>query len=278
MKNAVNETPFFFTSHGQRLFGLLHAPADANPDGQGWVFCHPFAEEKLWSHRVFISMARDLVGQGMPVLRFDYRGYGDSEGRFERFTPADHVGDIQAAVAELRRRQPAVSRVNLLGLRYGATLAVLAAAGNPAIGRLVLWDPVVDMGQYLQDQLRSNLTTQMVLHGKVVTNRDELVARIRTGEFVNIDGYDLGNPFFDQACAIHLAEAASGVQGPVQIIEIARASQAPRADLQALAAAFPDAELQRVEELQFWKEIKQFARHSPALSAATRRWLETAHA
>jgi len=94
---------------------------------------------------------------------------------------------------------------------------------------------------------------------------------------VNIDGYDLGNPFFDQACAIRLPEAAARVQGPVQIIEIARASQAPRADLQALTAAFPDAGLQRVEELQFWKEIKQFARHSPALSAATRTWLEAAH-
>jgi len=274
----VNETPFFFAGHGQRLFGLLHEPDTVEPEVVGWVFCHPFAEEKLWAHRVFVSMARDLAGEGMPVLRFDYRGYGDSEGEFEQFTPADHVADIHAAVAELQRRQPTVSRIHLLGLRYGATLAVLAAAENPAIGRLVLWDPVIDMAQYLQDQLRSNLTTQMVLHGKVIANRDELVSRIRAGEFVNIDGYDLGNPFFDQGCAIRLFEAATRVRGPVQIIAIARASQAPRADLQALAAAFPEADMQRVEELQFWREIKQFARHSPALSAATRTWLGAARA
>lgn len=274
----MSETPFFFDGQGRRLFGLLHQPDTVRADAEGWVFCHPFAEEKLWSHRVFVSMARELAREGMPVLRFDYRGYGDSEGDFEQFTPADHVADIHAAAAELRRRLPTVTRVNLLGLRYGASLAVLAAAGDPAVGRLVLWDPIVDMAQYLQDQLRSNLTTQMVLYGKVVTNRDELVARIRAGEFVNIDGYGLGNPFFDQACAIRLPEVAAQVQAPVRIVEIARASQAPRADLQALAAAFPDADLQRVEELQFWKEIKQFVRHSPALSAATRTWLEAAHA
>lgn len=273
----MNETPFFFSQQGQRLFGMLHQPADMAPNARCWVFCHPFAEEKLWAHRVFVSMARELAGRGMPVLRFDYRGYGDSDGDFEQFTLADHVDDIKTAIAELQKRIPATSRVNLLGLRYGATLAMLAAEDNPVVERLVLWDPIVDMQQYLLDQLRSNLTTQMVLHGKVVTNREELVERIRAGEFVNIDGYDLGNPFFDAACAVQPLETAARVPAPVQILEIGRATQAPRADLQALAAAFADAQHQRVEELQFWKEIKQFVRKSPALTQAMLEWLETSH-
>lgn len=272
----MNETPLFFSRPGQRLFGMLHAAAAAGTTG--WVFCHPFAEEKLWAHRVFVNMARELARKGMPVLRFDYRGYGDSDGRFEEFTLADHVADIRTAVAELRKRMPDLTRVNLLGLRYGASLAVIAAADNPQVGRLVLWDPVVSMEQYLLDQLRSNLTTQMVLYGTVVTRREELVERIRAGEYVNIDGYDLGNPFFDAACAVQLLETAAKVDVPAQIIEIGRATQAPRADLQALAEAFPDAQHQRVEELQFWKEIKQFVRHSPALAEAVMTGLEAAHA
>lgn len=257
---------------------MLHRPDGIAAAGDGWVFCHPFAEEKLWAHRVFVSTARELARRGMPVLRFDYRGYGDSDGDFEQFTLADHVADIQAAIAELRNRAPDVTRVNLLGLRYGASLAVLAAVDNPTVERLVLWDPVVGMEQYLLDQLRSNLTTQMVLYGKVVTKREELVEQIRAGEFVNIDGYDVGNPFFDAACAIQLLEPASKLSVPVQIVEIGRATQAPRADLQALAGAFPNAQHRRVEELQFWKEIKQFVRHSPALADAMLEWLEAAHA
>ena len=214
----------------------------------------------------------------MPVLRFDYRGYGDSDGQFEDFTHADHVADIHSAISELRARVPGIERIGLLGLRYGASLAVLAAMEDPSIARLVLWDPVVDMEQYLLDQLRSNLTTQMVLYGKVVTKREELVERIRAGEAVNIDGYDLHNPFFDEACAAGILEAAARVSAPVQIAEIGRATQAPRSDLQTLAGTFPHAQHQRVEELQFWKEIKQFVRHSPALADAMLGWMEVERA
>ena len=272
----MNEIPMFFGARGQRLFGVLHQAAPMAEPGCGWVFCHPFAEEKLWAHRVFVGMARHLAAQGMPVLRFDYRGYGDSDGAFEQFTMADHIADVRTAVDKLQETAPEISGVGLLGLRYGATLALLAATENPDIERLVLWDPVVDMAQYLQDQLRTNLTTQMVLHGKVIENRDQLVARIRANQPVNVDGYDLTNPFFDQACAVRPLEAAVRVSVPVQIIEIARASQAARADLRALADALPEARLQRVEELQFWKELKQFVRHSPALAEALDAWMEAA--
>jgi hypothetical protein len=118
----------------------------------------------------------------------------------------------------------------------------------------------------------------MVLYGKVVTKREELVERIRTGEAVNIDGYDLRNPFYDQACAAPILETAARIGVPVQIVEIGRATQAPRADLKKLSETFTNAQHQRVEELQFWKEIKQFVRHSPALAAAMLDWLEVEHA
>ncbi len=274
----MNEIPLFFTHQGARLFGMLHDVDDSAGARMGWVFCHPFAEEKLWAHRVFVGMARELARNGMPVLRFDYRGYGDSDGQFEDYTHADHVVDIRSAISELRARVPGIGQVGLLGLRYGASLAMLAAADDPAVGRLVLWDPVVDMEQYLLDQLRSNLTTQMVLYGKVVTKREELVERIRAGEAVNIDGYDLRNPFYDQACAAPILETAARIGVPVQIVEIGRATQAPRADLKKLSETFTNAQHQRVEELQFWKEIKQFVRHSPALAAAMLDWLEVEHA
>lgn len=273
----MKEIPFFFSKDGPRLFGMLHASGATPRDGIGWVFCHPFAEEKLWAHRVFVDTARVFARAGMPVLRFDYRGYGDSEGVFESSTLADQTADIRTAIGELRVRVPGLTHIGLLGLRYGATLAVLAAAEEPAVDRMILWDPVVDMEQYLQDQLRSNLTTQMVLYGKVVTNRDALVAGIRNGELVNIDGYDLGNPFFDEACAVRPLEAAADSRAQAQVVEIARASQAARPDIQALAAALSGADHRRVEELQFWKEIKPFVRRSPALATAALEWLGVAH-
>ena len=46
----------------------------------GIVFCHPFGEEKLWTHRVFVTFARRLAAAGHAVLRFDHRANGEQMG------------------------------------------------------------------------------------------------------------------------------------------------------------------------------------------------------
>jgi len=72
---------------------------------------HPFAEEKLWSHRVFVSFARALAERGYPVLRFDYMGAGDSSGTTPETSLQTHLDDLRAAVEVLLARQPQLERV-----------------------------------------------------------------------------------------------------------------------------------------------------------------------
>jgi hypothetical protein len=64
------ETPFFFGSAEQRLFGVIHEPVGPTFKTP-YVFCHPFGEEKLWAHRVFVAYSRLLAADGYLVLRFD---------------------------------------------------------------------------------------------------------------------------------------------------------------------------------------------------------------
>jgi len=52
----MTETPFFFPNGNYQLFGVLHE-AEAPSKNEGFVFCAPFAEEKLWAHRVFVNFA-----------------------------------------------------------------------------------------------------------------------------------------------------------------------------------------------------------------------------
>ena len=56
----MTETPFYFANGSHSLFGVLHEP-EAAPVNAGFVFCHPFGEEKLWSHRVYVTFARALT-------------------------------------------------------------------------------------------------------------------------------------------------------------------------------------------------------------------------
>jgi uncharacterized protein len=280
---AGAETPFFFGRGAVRLFGMVHAPgpaAAARP--VGFVFSHPFGEEKLWSHRVLVSLARDLAARGHVVMRFDYTGAGDSSGSTPDTSLATHLADLEAACEHLLTRHPHVQQLGLLGLRFGATLAALFA--EQAGGRypqlraapLVLWDPVMDGANYFQELLRINLSTQMAVHGKVLENRELLQARILAGGRVNVDGYEIARDLFE-SCARPdlLGTDPKSHTGPVLVVQIAASADAkPRADLAALAASYSSGTVDRAAEQPFWREIKPFYGRAIRLQQATLQWLE----
>ena len=120
------DPPFFFANGTYRLFGILHVP-EKRSRGTGYVLCYPFAEERLWAQRVYVDFARELARRGDPVLRFDFMGNGDSEGTFEEADVETWLSDIACAVRTLKAKAPGLDDVGLIGLRFGATLAALAA-------------------------------------------------------------------------------------------------------------------------------------------------------
>lgn len=270
---GMDETPFFFPVEAQELFGILHRPTSA-PSGLGFVFCHPFAEEKLWAHRVYVSLARDLAVRGHTVLRFDHMGHGDSDGEFEDASVVTHLRDIEAAVGRLHEMDSSVERVALFGLRLGATFAALSAARLPAITGLVLWEPVVDGGRYMQEVLRSNLTSQLAAYGKVVKDRKALVESLNEGKSINVDGYELGRAFYEQVSAIDLLSGSAAFGGEALILQVGKPGQPARKDLLALNDGLPHVQLVSCIEEPFWREIKPFYARAERLSAATLEWLE----
>ena len=138
---------FFFGGTARSLFGVLHEPAGAG-DAEVVVMCAPLWREAIRAHRVLRQLGVRLAKLGHAVLRFDYSGAGDSAGESEHGDVDVWLEDVAAAIDEVRRRKPA-ARVTLLGLRFGATLAALAAARRDDVERLVLWEPVVNGTRYL---------------------------------------------------------------------------------------------------------------------------------
>src|ERR1700752_2423158 len=192
----MSEIPFYFRQHGQKaLFGVLHRPPDPDPQRTPFVFCHPLGEEKLWSHRVFVSYARELVAAGHTVLRFDLLGNGDSEGEFSDLSLEQACRDVAEAIAEVRW-QTGLQEVSLLGLRFGATLAAIVAARTEHLRHLILWAPVTNGERYMQELLRLNVMTQMAVHREVRLERPALVKEMEQGRTVNVDGYELGWPMY----------------------------------------------------------------------------------
>ena len=147
--------PFFFGDPDKSLFGVYSAPGEHSPRSSAFVLCYPFGPEYVRAHRALRELSHDLTLGGHHALRFDYFGCGDSSGASDEGTVEQWLLDIALAVEELRESS-GMARVSLLGLRFGATLAAVAASRNPAIDRLVLWDPIVSGADYLNELARRN--------------------------------------------------------------------------------------------------------------------------
>jgi pimeloyl-ACP methyl ester carboxylesterase len=141
--------PILFGPRDSRLFGVFHGASGA-PRAEGIVLCQPIGHEYIRAHRTFRQLAVQLAKAGFPVIRFDYFGCGDSTGSGEDGSVSRWVADVHAAIDELRETS-AVTSVSLVGLRLGASIALMAAAARPEIRRIVLWDPVLDGRRYLSD-------------------------------------------------------------------------------------------------------------------------------
>ncbi len=148
--------PFFFGESSRRLFGL-YAPARATGGKQrGIVLCHPWGQEYLRAHRSMCQLGKQLAGAGFHVLRFDYFGTGDSAGDMAQADLKGWCSDVDTAIDELKDTA-SLSRVSLLGLRLGATLAAqVATRRRNVVDALVLWDPVVSGSEHLAELRRTD--------------------------------------------------------------------------------------------------------------------------
>jgi exosortase A-associated hydrolase 2 len=269
----LRETPFCFPSGSHSLFGVLHEPEHASTL-PSFVFCHPLAEEKLWAHRVLVVFARRLAARGHAVLRFDFMGNGDSTGRFSDSSLATELADVHAAIGEIRNRV-GQEQVGLLGLRLGATVAALAAEQASHLGPLILWAPIVEGERYMQEALRTNLTTQMATFKEVRYDRAALVEMMKEGATVNVDGYEMGLPLFASFSGVKLAADAKAYKGLCLVVNIDRQPGKPAPDLNRLTASYEQGTLAFAQEEPFWREIaKSYQAHAPALFDATTTWLD----
>jgi len=139
----ADPAPFYFGPAEAGLFGWLHAAPAASRPGFGLVICNPFGFEEICAHRSLRQLASSAAAAGIPSLRFDLAGCGNSAG--DEFGP-DRLGawvrSVHDAIEHLRATT-GVSRVCLLGMRLGASLAALAAAQRDDVCGLVAIAPVV---------------------------------------------------------------------------------------------------------------------------------------
>lgn len=145
--------PVYFGRVERPLFGWIHRPSGTSVPAVGVVICNPFGYEAVCAHRSLRHFANMAAAAGLPAIRFDYDGVGDSAGsEFDPGRVDAWVASVAAAIETLGRMTGA-RRFVVLGVRLGAALAAMAAVGRNDVAGIVAIAPVVSGRTFLREAL-----------------------------------------------------------------------------------------------------------------------------
>lgn len=134
----TREQPIVFECDGRRLLGIVHATDSTT----GVLVIVGGPQYRVGSHRQFLLLARYLTANNVSVMRFDYRGMGDSEGDIRSFE--DVTADIRAAVDAFFDACPELTSVVLWGLCDAASAAIFYANTDSRVDGMILLNPWVN--------------------------------------------------------------------------------------------------------------------------------------
>ncbi|MBS7656304.1 MAG: alpha/beta fold hydrolase [Candidatus Bathyarchaeia archaeon] len=198
--------PVSFTNHGQQLVGILHVPDNLFPDQKAPAIAmfHGFTGHKSEAHRFFVQIARALCKAGFVVLRFDFRGSGDSDGDFEDMTVPGEVSDAEQALTFLSSLPEVDDKlIGVIGLSMGGRVASILASKDNRVKYVVLYSAAL-------------APLKQMFEGMVRSEKLELLKR---GESVSLNnGWYLKKPFFDTLDETVPYDVMDKIKAPVLIV------------------------------------------------------------
>jgi putative redox protein len=118
----MEQVVHFLNRVGEKIAGTLHLPD--RPTDWGVILGHCFTCSRHTG--ILREICRELVGEGIAGLRFDFSGNGQSEGDFADSSYTKHIGEMKLAAAFLKEK--GISRFGAGGHSMGAAISVLAAS------------------------------------------------------------------------------------------------------------------------------------------------------
>ena len=146
-----------------KLEGLLNTGAETASHAA--LVCHPHPQFGGTMHnKVVYQAAKALNGFGFPVLRFNFRGVGLSQGEYD--SGRGEEDDVRAALDWLEREFSLP--VIVAGFSFGATMALRAAYRDPHVAALIsLGTPLKAQDRvYTYDFLRDCTLPKLFVSGE----------------------------------------------------------------------------------------------------------------
>jgi len=183
MPKATDTEDIFIAGPVGRLQAILESPATEALAAIA-IVCHPHPQHQgTMQNKVVHTLVRAFNELGVPALRFNFRGVGDSQGYYSN---GDGEADDLCAVADYARQRWPEKEIWLGGFSFGAVIAARKAA-ELNVARLVCIAPAVNV-------LDEKLLTKPGMPWLIVQgDADEIVplADVRAWVAVNQPGPEL---------------------------------------------------------------------------------------
>ncbi len=156
---------------------LIDEPADGDesrhPEAIA-VVCHPHPQHQGTMHnKVVHTLSRYFARRGMPSVRFNYRGVGDSEGSYAGGD--GETDDARAVIAWARARYPGAA-LHLAGFSFGGMVAIRAALAED-VAALITVAPAI---RFFEPSFQRPPCPWLVIQGEA----DEIVSAADVRQWV----------------------------------------------------------------------------------------------
>ena len=124
-----------FKSEGKNVSGILHFPDIKSPPCV--IASHGLLSSK--NSEKYIALGEWIAKEGMALLRFDFRGIGESEGGEEDNTISKKLMDLGAALDFVRSYPGLGNQIGLVGSSLGGFLTLMKASMDKEVKAFVVW-------------------------------------------------------------------------------------------------------------------------------------------
>lgn len=136
----------------------------------------------ILGHKPFLLLADELTKSGVGVLRFDERGVGESEGRFQDAELSNFIGDVTSALDFLKTRTEVdKEKIGLLGHSIGGIIAPQVAVQEDIAFMVLLAAPAIEGDKLLLKQRADFLKLRGLNDAQIEKSNDIFV---KTYEFI----------------------------------------------------------------------------------------------
>ncbi len=177
--------PFFFGDPGKQKFGFMHeGHRSAN---FAVLICPPLGQEYMRTHWMTRNICAALNRKGLPVMRFDFYGQGDSAGTPEVARLGDLCDSIVEAAEELRART-GVREIKIVAFRAAGLIVDQVRERLGLCTKVIVVDPILSGREYL-DGLRTTQNRRWSNHpfkkkSIKTLEQEELLGCLRSTEWV----------------------------------------------------------------------------------------------